>query len=104
MGKQPQARKRRYINRHKTRLRKTKNYRKNNLQDLDEVHDTINRSENNKPIQIKSDANESKAEIDELPGLGQFHCLECRYFNEFYFFISIGFIFLGVLIQSSLLI
>lgn len=71
MGKQPQARKRRNINRHKLRLAKAKNYRKNNLQDLDEVHDTVDKFE--------ADQTQPKLEINEdLPGLGQFYCLECR--------------------------
>lgn len=76
MGKQPQSRKRRYISRHKSRLRKAKNYRKNNLKDLDEIHDTVNKLDD----QLKEGEKiEEKLEINEdLPGLGQFHCLECR--------------------------
>ena len=71
MGKQPQARKKRQVNRHKPRLAKAKNYRKNNLKDLDEVHDTINKRDDKK-VAPKMELNE------DLPGLGQFHCLECR--------------------------
>ena len=72
MGKQPQARKKRQVNRHKPRLAKTKNYRQKNLKDLDEVHDTI------KKLDDKQAA--PKLEVNEdLPGLGQFHCVECRW-------------------------
>lgn len=71
MGKQPQARKKRQVNRHKPRFAKAKNYRQKNLKDLDEVHDTI------KKLDDKQAA--PKLEVNEdLPGLGQFHCVECR--------------------------
>lgn len=72
MGKQPQARKKRQVNRHKPRFMKVKNYRQKNLKDLDEVHDTIKKLDD-KPAKPSLEVNE------DLPGLGQFHCLECRW-------------------------
>jgi len=72
MGKQPQARKRRFISRHKSRLRKTKNYRKNNLKDLDEVHDTIKKEIQEEPQKLEHN--------DDLPGAGQWYCTECSRF------------------------
>lgn len=69
MGKQPQARKQHTINRHKSRLRKTRNYRKNNLKDLDEVHDTIRKAADEQPKQLEVN--------EDLPGSGQWYCVEC---------------------------
>ena len=70
MGKQPQSRKQRFTNRHKTRRMKVRNYRSINGKDVDEVQD------------IKEQLPGGKAAPDlpideDLPGLGQFHCLEC---------------------------
>lgn len=70
MGRQPHSRRQRFKNRHQTRLMKVKNYRKENGRDLDEVHDLKKA--------LPADRTCPDLPINEdLPGLGQFHCVEC---------------------------
>jgi agmatine/peptidylarginine deiminase len=69
MGRQPHSRRQRLVNRHKTRLMKARNYRQENGRDLDEVHDLKKLLPEGQTIDLPIN--------EDLPGLGQFHCVEC---------------------------